>query len=73
MRIVKGSCVDCGNAAHECECNQREPFIRAHGDTLCTCGKPYRKHPDAPDLGWSGDGTFRPFLKVLCDGTKVKL
>lgn len=49
-------------------------FVRASGDCVCqTCGNEYRRHPDDPELGWSGDGTLRPFLKRLCDGTKVKL
>jgi hypothetical protein len=48
-----------------------EPFIRAHGDTLCpSCRAGYRRHPyDPAELSFDG----RPFLRVLCDGTRVKL
>lgn len=48
-------------------------MVRASGECICEdCGKLYRKHPDFTEPeGLSYDG--RPFLKVLCDGTLVKL
>ena len=49
------------------------PFVRASGDCLCSdCGKKYYDHPSdkAPEsLDWEG----HPFLRILCDGTRVKL
>jgi hypothetical protein len=48
--------------------------IRASGDTVCGgCGRAYRLHLDDPEIGWSGGGEERPFLKRICDGTRVKL
>lgn len=48
-------------------------FRRAGGDVICdTCGKPYRKHPmdERPEaLSYQGE----PFLRVLCNGERVKL
>jgi hypothetical protein len=48
-----------------------EPFIRASGDCLCaSCGREYRRHPqDKIELSYDG----HPFLRILCDGTRVKL
>lgn len=48
-----------------------EGFTRASGDCVCVlCGKEYRKHPhDMDDLGYDGE----PFLRLLCDGRRVKL
>lgn len=45
--------------------------VRAGGECTCpTCGNLYRQHPyDMKVLDWEG----HPFIKVLCDGTRVKL
>jgi hypothetical protein len=45
--------------------------LRAHGECRCdACGLTYYRHP--PDVyELSNDG--EPFLRVLCDGTRVKL
>ena len=54
-----------------------ESFIRAGGDCLCEiCGRKYINHPmDEEVLSWieDWDGKRRPFLHILCDGTRVKL
>jgi hypothetical protein len=48
--------------------------IRASGETMCGgCGRAYRLHLDDPEIGWSGGDEERPFLKRICDGTRVKL
>jgi len=46
-------------------------FTRASGECICPhCQKPYYKHPfDWDVLGYDG----LPFLRMLCDGTRVKL
>ena len=46
-------------------------FIRADGGLICpSCGAEYRRHPyDPAELSFDD----RPFLRVLCDGTRVKL
>ena len=47
-------------------------FIRASGDCVCThCGREYQKHPHDPYELSSIDS--HPFLRVLCDGRRVKL
>ena len=47
-----------------------EFFIRACGDTLCSCGLDYYRHPyDVQELTYQDE----PYLRVLCDGTRVKL
>lgn len=52
-------------------------FIRASGDCVCrVCNKTYRNHPyDEKILSGIADwdGKFRPFLRIICDGTRVKL
>lgn len=51
------------------ECDR--DFLRAAGDVLCSCGKPYRSHPFcAPS--WC-DWAEHYALHVLCDGRHVKL
>ena len=46
-------------------------FIRTSGEMICEiCEKPYWKHKHY--LG-ALDNEDRPFLRELCDGTKVKL
>lgn len=46
-----------------------DEFHRASGEMSCkVCGEPYRNHPYSDDIGFDG-----PFLKLLCDGRKVKL
>lgn len=47
-------------------------FRRANADVLCTCNKPYWRHPMATEeehLDWKGE----PFLHRLCDNSLVKL
>lgn len=46
-------------------------YTRAGSETICaTCSEPYWKHPHDPHvLGFEG----KPFLRVLCDTTRVKL
>lgn len=46
-------------------------FIRASGDCICKdCKKKYRQHPqDMEELSYDG----YPYLRILCDGTRVKL
>lgn len=51
-------------------------FIRASGECICpACKLPYRKHPfDTKVFGLEDhNGVRQPFLRVLCDGTRVKL
>lgn len=44
-------------------------FVRVNASCVCDeCGKTYGKHPWASDRDSSGE----PWLRVLCDGTKVK-
>jgi len=50
--------------------NSGDDFHRASGACVCECGFAYRDHPYSED-DVSFDGQL--FLKVLCDGTKVKL
>ncbi len=49
----------------------RELFVRACGDCVCACcGVDYYRHPcDWQVLSYQDE----PFLRVLCDGTRVKL
>jgi len=53
--------------------NEADPdsFIRASGDCVCeVCGDQYRHHPhDMKQLGYNDE----PFLRVLCNGRRVKL
>jgi hypothetical protein len=50
--------------------NPRDLFIRACGDSVCVCGQDYYSHPpDWQELSYQR----QPFLRVLCDGTRVKL
>jgi hypothetical protein len=53
------------------EADKSEPFIRAGGDVVCdVCGDVYRHHPhDMKEL----DNMGEPFLKVRCDGRRLKL
>jgi hypothetical protein len=53
--------------------NECPDFYRAAGACECLdCGKPYREHPMDKNPGaLSYDG--RPFLRVLCNGERVKL
>lgn len=45
-------------------------YGRAAGDEVCSCGHPYREHAhDDKVLGYDQ----KPFLRVLCDGRRVKL
>jgi len=48
-----------------------DPFLRASGDCVCdVCGDQYRHHPhDMKQLGYGDE----PFLRVLCNGRRVKL
>lgn len=44
---------------------------RCSGEMRCTqCGREYREHPEDWSVIGYGD---RPFLNLLCDGTRVKL
>ncbi len=56
-------------------CYQPWYFIRASGDCVCSCGREYRKHKHDPTQLGPPDhnGVPQPFLRVLCDGTRVKL
>jgi len=50
----------------------REPgFFRASADCVCPdCGKLYREHPhDKENLSYDD----RPWLRILCNGERVKL
>lgn len=52
---------------------QRDPgiLLRASGEMSCSCGQLYRKHPHcANSPNPDGPGYY---LRVLCDGTHVKL
>ena len=46
-------------------------FVRASGNCTCpNCGKIYYKHPmDLENLDFNGG----PFLRILCNGERVKL
>ena len=46
-------------------------FYRASGECICDkCGKEYWRHPrDKENLDFHGE----PFLKILCNGDRVKL
>jgi hypothetical protein len=48
-----------------------EGMLRIHGDVLCdVCGNPFRRHPhDKRELDWEG----RPFLRISCNGMRLKL
>jgi hypothetical protein len=48
-----------------------DPILRAGGDCPCyVCGDLYRNHPhDMKQLDYNG----KPFLKVRCDGRRLKL
>lgn len=39
-------------------------WYRAGGDVLCSCGEKYYDHPADPEV---------PYLKILCDRSRVKL
>lgn len=46
-------------------------IVRASGDAICPeCGEPYRKHPHDEEIL---DYDDRPFLRIACDGTRLKL
>lgn len=53
------------------EADEQEPFIRADQNTVCeVCGDIYRHHPhDMKQLGINDE----PFLRVRCDGRRLKL
>ena len=53
------------------EADEQEPFIRADHNTVCeVCGDVYRNHPhDMKQLGMNNE----PFLRVRCDGRRLKL
>jgi hypothetical protein len=53
------------------EADKSEPFIRAGGDVVCeVCGDVYRRHAhDMKEL----DNMGEPFLRVRCDGRRLKL
>lgn len=49
-----------------------EAVRRASGQCVCsTCGRTYQDHPMDQEILSGIDG--RPFLHLLCDGTRVKL
>jgi hypothetical protein len=52
---------------------EEDSYTRAGGDTICeSCGLTYWDHPDEPNsFVLSSDN--KPFLKVLCNGQRVKL
>lgn len=56
---------------HMREVFKPEDFIRASGDVVCDeCGDSYYHHPcDMKQL----DNEDRPFLRVACDGRRLKL
>lgn len=65
------------DAMHRCGMTQyppvpeRDVFVRGNGDSSCPiCSHKYRAHP----LDWRmlGYGDV-PFLRVLCDGRRIKL
>jgi hypothetical protein len=41
-----------------------DEWLRASGESVCSCGKKFSKHPSIQGYDW---------LNVLCDGTLVKL
>jgi hypothetical protein len=51
--------------------DSHEPFIRVSGECVCeVCGDKYWRHPhDMKQLDSNGE----PFLKVRCDGRRLKL
>lgn len=53
------------------EADESEPFFRSSGDCVCeVCGDTYRHHPhDMKQLDHQGE----PFLRVRCDGRRLKL
>jgi hypothetical protein len=53
------------------EADTAEPFIRASGRVICeACGDTYAHHPsDMKQVDMDG----HPFLKVRCDGRRLKL
>jgi hypothetical protein len=50
---------------------EKEVFFRCSGDCVCdVCGDEYRHHPhDMKELDHNGE----PFLRVRCDGRRLKL
>lgn len=46
-------------------------IVRASGDCVCAkCNRPYREHLQDPEVL---DNSNQPFLRILCDGTRVHL
>jgi hypothetical protein len=43
---------------------------RAAGDCICPCGREYRRHP--LDF-WELSNDQLPYMRVLCNGDRVKL
>jgi len=62
-RFVRGTCVDCGNAAHECECDDDEawgvamaakvtgedPWLLVLADLVAAARRVENHWPEAPD------------------------
>lgn len=48
-----------------------QDVVRVSGDCVCPeCGRQYREHPhDTRQLAWDG----QPFLRIACDGRRLKL
>lgn len=49
----------------------KDKFVRANGESVCkTCCRKYYAHPEDLD---TLDNHNRPFLRILCNGLRVKL
>jgi len=64
-------CTDCLDRYEQEWLDEQRGFIRASAESICVaCGKQYRAHSlDRSELSYNGE----PFLRVLCNGTRVKL
>lgn len=53
------------------ECDEPVDFYRASGECICPdCNKEYWRHPsDRENVDFNG----HPFLRILCNGDRVKL
>ncbi len=50
-----------------------DPWTRAGGDCLCSCGAEYRRHKTESGPGYGSCGDEVLVLQRLCDGTLVHL